>query len=395
MRRRMARTKKKVDPFEFPGSDDESDDDDKLSAKRKRRNSGNSTPHSLRGSHAGVCSDVDGDRSNCRARLSFSGSDEGEQGDTAASGPGSAEQSDEGDDKQSGPGSTDDDGKVLCSMCAGEISEDIGTITGCGHHVCEFCHEEALEHLDHVKKGNADLKAAMMQFCGLTHRVCLHEWPPAKVFPKRRFDFHGVALLSKNLPKVSLDLNEEGVGLLQRPFFDLDGLVALIDFPPSISFADAKRIGLKVPKNHHGEIKLHPLKTEHTMIGFPGYPDNRQHPKSLETVAPGSSAVSSTLTLWRAEGLGSFFDTKLGTYLPLPLANASGSRIAGEPAFCADGSNSIACSKCGRYWNRKALVSARCGKDSQQLFERALVCLESTHTHTHTHTHRTRARTHA
>ena len=52
MRRRMARTKKKVDPFEFPGSDDESDDEDKLSAKRKRRNLGNSTPHSVR-SHAG------------------------------------------------------------------------------------------------------------------------------------------------------------------------------------------------------------------------------------------------------------------------------------------------------------------------------------------------------
>jgi hypothetical protein len=128
MRRRMARAKKKVDPFESRGSDDESDDEDKLSAKRKRRNSGNSTPHSLRGSHAAgsfQCSDVDGDRSNCRARLSFPGSDEGEQGDTAASGPGSADQSDEGDDEQSGPGSTDDDGKVLCSMCAGEISEDI------------------------------------------------------------------------------------------------------------------------------------------------------------------------------------------------------------------------------------------------------------------------------
>jgi hypothetical protein len=83
MRRRMARAKKKVDPFESRVSDDESDDEDKLSAKRKRRNSGNSTPHSLRGSHAGgssPCSDVDGDRSNCRARLSFSGSDEGEQG---------------------------------------------------------------------------------------------------------------------------------------------------------------------------------------------------------------------------------------------------------------------------------------------------------------------------
>jgi hypothetical protein len=74
MRRRMARAKKKVDPFEFRGSDDESDDEDKLSAKRNRRNSGNSTPHSLRGSHAGgssPCSDVDGDRSNCRARLSW------------------------------------------------------------------------------------------------------------------------------------------------------------------------------------------------------------------------------------------------------------------------------------------------------------------------------------
>ena len=49
MHRRMARAKKKVDPFEFRGSDDESDDEDKLSAKRKRSNSGNSTPHSVNG----------------------------------------------------------------------------------------------------------------------------------------------------------------------------------------------------------------------------------------------------------------------------------------------------------------------------------------------------------
>jgi hypothetical protein len=34
MHRRMARAKKKVDPFEFRGSDDESDDEDKLSAQR-------------------------------------------------------------------------------------------------------------------------------------------------------------------------------------------------------------------------------------------------------------------------------------------------------------------------------------------------------------------------
>jgi hypothetical protein len=196
MRRRMARGKKKVDPFEFRGSDEESDDEDKLSAKRKGRNSGNSTPHSLRGSHAGgssPCSDVDGDRPNCRARLSFSGSDEGEQGDTAASGPGSAEQSDEGDDEQSGLGSTDDDDKIPRSICAWEILEDSEIITGCGHHVCEFCHQDALEHLDHVK-GNPDLEEAMMEFCGLSHRVCLRAWPHEIVFPKRVIALRGVTV---------------------------------------------------------------------------------------------------------------------------------------------------------------------------------------------------------
>ena len=93
MRRRMARTKKKVDPFEFPGSDDESDDDDKLSAKRKRRNSGNSTPHSVNGLDDGGGStrrDEDGGRSTCRAKLCFPGS--GNQSDTAASGTGSSEE---------------------------------------------------------------------------------------------------------------------------------------------------------------------------------------------------------------------------------------------------------------------------------------------------------------
>ena len=115
MRRRMARTKKKVDPFEFPGSDDESDDDDKLSAKRKRRNSGNSTPHSVNGLDDGggsTCRDEDGGRSTCRAKLCFPGS--GNQSDTAASGTGSSEEGDEGDDEESGRGSSDNDDKIHC-----------------------------------------------------------------------------------------------------------------------------------------------------------------------------------------------------------------------------------------------------------------------------------------
>jgi hypothetical protein len=94
------------------------------------------------------------------------------------------------------------------------------------------------------------------------------------------------------------------------------------------------KIGLKVPKNHHrGKIQFCPLKTEDTKIGFPGYPDNRQHLKSVETVEPGTSAVSSTLTVCCMEGLGLFFDTKLCTYLPLPLPNAPVSRIDGEAVF--------------------------------------------------------------
>jgi hypothetical protein len=377
MRRRMARTKKKVDPFEFPGSDDESDDDDKLSAKRKRRNSGNSTPHSVNGLDDGggsTCRDEDGGRSTCRAKLCFPGS--GNQSDTAASGTGSSEEGDEGDDEESGRGSSDNDDKIHCSICAGEILEeeileDSCLTARCGHHVCEFCHQDALEHLDHVKKGNAHLDAAMMEFCGLSDRVCLHEWPPEFVFPKRIIALRGVALSSKILPKTSLDLNPPeggGHGLFHRPFFDVDRLVKGIPFPSSISIDDAR-------------------------------PYNHQHPRSLETVAPGSSAVSSTRSLWRVAGLGSFFDTKLGTYLPLPLPNASGSRIDGEAVFLADGSPSIACSKCGKYWSRKTLVSAKCGSKTLLLFDRAMVSLKSTHTHTHTHTHKhthcTRARSHA
>ena len=231
----------------------------------------------------------------------------------------------------------------------------------------------------------------MMEFCGLSDRVCLHEWPPEFVFPKRIIALRGVALSSKILPKTSLDLNPPeggGHGLFHRPFFDVDRLVKGIPFPSSISIDDARKIGLKVPKNHRGgKIQLCPLETEDTKIGFPGYPYNHQHPRSLETVEPGSSAVSSTRSLWRVAGLGSFFDTKLGTYLPLPLPNASGSRIDGESVFLADGSPSIACSKCGKYWSRKTLVSAQCGSKTLLLFDRAMVSLKSTHTHTHTHTH--------
>ena len=256
MRRRMARTKKKVDPFEFPGSDDESDDDDKLSAKRKRRNSGHSTPHSVNGLDDGggsTCRDEDGGRSTCRAKLCFPGSSN--QSDTAASGTGSSEEGDEGDDEESGLGSSDNDDKIHCSICAGEISQDSDITTGCGHYVCEFCHQDALEHLDHVKKGNAHLDAAMMEFCGLSDRVCLHEWPPEFVFPKRIIALRGVALSSKILPKTSLDLNPPeggGHGLFHRPFFDVDRLVKGIPFPSSISIDDARKIGLKVPKNHRG-----------------------------------------------------------------------------------------------------------------------------------------------
>jgi len=404
MRRRMARTKKKVDPFEFPGSDDESDDDDKLSAKRKRRNSGNSTPHSVNGLDDGggsTCRDEDGGRSTCRAKLCFPGS--GNQSDTAASGTGSSEEGDEGDDEESGRGSSDNDDEIHCSICAGEILEeeileDSCLTARCGHHVCESCHQDADEHSRHFK-GNSDLEDAMTELCGLSHRVCLREWPPEFVFPKRIIALRGVALSSKILPKTSLDLNPPeggGHGLFHRPFFDVDRLVKGIPFPSSISIDDARKIGLKVPKNHRGgKIQLCPLKTEDTKIGFPGYPDNRQHPKSLETVEPGTSAVSSTHILWRVAGLGSFFDTKLGTYLPLPLPNASGSRIDGEAVFLADGSPSIACSKCGKYWSRKTLVSAKCGSKTLLLFDRAMVSLKSTHTHTHTHTqtHTLHART--
>jgi hypothetical protein len=138
----MARTKKKVDPFEFPGSDDESDDDDKLSAKRKRRNSGNSTPHSVNGLDDGggsTCRDEDGGRSTCRAKLCFPGSgnqrdtwrgtgssEEGDEGDDEESGrgTGSSEEGDEGDDEESGRGSSDNDDKIHCSICAGEILEE-------------------------------------------------------------------------------------------------------------------------------------------------------------------------------------------------------------------------------------------------------------------------------
>ena len=385
MRRRMARTKKKVDPFEFPGSDDESDDDDKLSAKRKRRNSGNSTPHSVNGLDDGggsTCRDEDGGRSTCRAKLCFPGS--GNQSDTAASGTGSSEEGDEGDDEESGRGSSDNDDKIHCSICAGEILEeeileDSCLTARCGHHVCESCHQDADEHSRHFK-GNSDLEDAMTELCGLSHRVCLREWPPEFVFPKRIIALRGVALSSKILPKTSLDLNPPeggGHGLFHRPFFDVDRLVKGIPFPSSISIDDARKIGLKVPKNHRGgKIQLCPLETEDTKIGFPGYPDNRQHPKSLETVEPGTSAVSSTHSLWRVAGLGSFFDTKLGTYLPLPLPNASGSRIDGEAVFLADGSPSIACSKCGKYWSRKTLVSAKCGSKTLLLFDRAMVSLK-------------------
>jgi hypothetical protein len=184
MRRHIARAKKK-DPFEFRGSDDESDNEDKLSVKRKRRNSGNSTPHSVNGLD-------DGGGSPC--------------------------------DEESGLGSSDNDDKIHCSICAGEILEDSWLTGRCGLHVCESCHQDADEHLRHVK-GNSDLEDAMTELCGLSHSVCLHEWPPEIVFPKRIIALRGVGLSSKNLPKISLDLNSPeggGHGLFHRPFFDVD-----------------------------------------------------------------------------------------------------------------------------------------------------------------------------
>ena len=122
MRRRMARTKKKVDPFEFPGSDDESDDDDKLSAKRKRRNSGNSTPHSVNGLDDGggsTCRDEDGGRSTCRAKLCFPGS--GNQSDTWRW-TGSSEEGDEGDDEESGRGTGSSEERTAASQLVAGIT---------------------------------------------------------------------------------------------------------------------------------------------------------------------------------------------------------------------------------------------------------------------------------
>ena len=122
MRRRMARTKKKVDPFEFPGSDDESDDEDKLSAKRKRRNSGNSTPHSVNGLDDGggsTCRDEDGGRSTCRAKLCFPGS--GNQSDTWR-GTGSSEEGDEGDDEESVRGTGSSEERTAASQLVAGIT---------------------------------------------------------------------------------------------------------------------------------------------------------------------------------------------------------------------------------------------------------------------------------
>jgi hypothetical protein len=61
----------------------------------------------------------------------------------------------------------------------------------------------------------------MTELCGLSHSVCLHEWPPEIVFPKRIIALRGVGLSSKNLPKISLDLNSPeggGHGLFIDPF---------------------------------------------------------------------------------------------------------------------------------------------------------------------------------
>jgi hypothetical protein len=83
----------------------------------------------------------------------------------------------------------------------------------------------------------------MRDLCGLSHHVCLCEWPPEIVLPKRRIALRGVGLPSKNLPKISLDLNSpegEGFWLVHRPFFDLDRLMEGIPFPPSISIEDAQ-----------------------------------------------------------------------------------------------------------------------------------------------------------
>jgi len=104
---------------------------------------------------------------------------------------------DEGDDEESGLGSSDNDDKIHCSICAGEILEDNWLTARCGHHVCESCHQDDDEHLRHVK-GNSDLQDAMTELCGLSHSVCLHEWPPEFVFPKRIIALRGVGLSSKH-----------------------------------------------------------------------------------------------------------------------------------------------------------------------------------------------------
>jgi hypothetical protein len=82
----------------------------------------------------------------------------------------------------------------------------------------------------------------MTELCGLSHSICLHEWPPEIVFPKCIIALRVVGLSSKNLPKISLDLNSPeggGHGLFHRPSFDVDRLVKEIPFPSSISIDDA------------------------------------------------------------------------------------------------------------------------------------------------------------
>ena len=327
-----------------------------------------------------------------RDLASNSGSDEEEEeeeatgsgrGERAKSNPGSDEEEEEEEATGSGRGeraksadSEDGDEQQTCACCLrvmapAQLAE---VMPKCRHRVCQGCWDQAR---DSIEEGpiSKKLEERMSECCGLSRRVCLKEWKREDLTPVRVVELYVVAELKTNVPKENKSLH---LGTWTKPgkhprigYTSLQRVAsaAIERELPLISRDQARDIGIKPLSKGSEDVKIQ--FAGKMCVGFPGYHDNRRHPKTLEVIDPTQTDYATTNRLFRTEGLGSLFDTKTQQYLPLEIA-AGDSRIRGEAPFLDDGGACVACDRCGKWFNEGALNKLKCGAEAKKLFNTAL-----------------------
>ena len=314
--------------------------------------------------HAVVAGFGGGGRSavdECAKKAKMASGDRGASNDEESSEFSDAEQASTGAGAAGGK-----EGQAGCARCLRAVERNAMAAT-CGHLVCDTCVAQA-------KNGNPGLDCAQCQ-CALDKDVCLRRWRHSKVVPARVVAIIFVAQLKTNLPRTNFSYlaytapPEAFRGKMVVSFAAMAAFVAKI-VARGMPRDAAERIQLKGTRGTNSTAALKVAAEPKMAVGFPGYPDNRRHPKTLQWLTAQHNASQITDIMFRGSGFDSFWDTQTRQYLPLPLDTVPGARVQGEPPYRDDGTPSVACSCCGRWWSQRSIAKI---PSAPQLFQKALV----------------------